>query len=349
MDLKELGEFGLIERIKSACHSERSEESVLGIGDDCAVLPQADGLETLVTTDMLLEGSHFLRDDIPARLLGWKSAAVNFSDIAAMGGRPVGTFLSLGLPKGLSVEWMDEFIAGFKECSDFCGAPLLGGDTTTSQDGISINVTVLGECQRGRSLKRSDAVAGDLVCVTGPLGDSAGGLKIILARHSDTSSHPAHSYHSAHSCHSERSEESRSFGKPQDDIAAKALVERHYRPTPRIREGLALAATSGVHAMMDISDGIASDLRHILKASGVGASIDTQAIPLSPELKEICARYGWDALELALSGGEDYELLFTMAPDAKPDIPYYVIGRITEGEDITWQGSDRDFTGFRHF
>ena len=316
MDIKELGEFGLIERIRRFLGEP--PQDVLGIGDDCAVLPQAGGKDTLVTADMLLEGSHFLRDDIPARLLGWKSAAVNFSDIAAMGGKPVGSFLSLGLPKGLSVEWMDDFMAGYKECSDFCEAPLLGGDTTTSQEGVCINVTVVGECERGRSRKRSDAVVGDLICVTGPLGDSGGGLQVILQ------------------------------GKARD-AAAATLVERHYRPTPRIREGLALVATPGIHAMMDISDGIASDLRHILKASGVGAIVYTTAIPLSAELREVCDKYGWDALELALTGGEDYELLFTMAPDAKPDVPYYVIGRITEDEDVIWQGSDRDFTGFRHF
>ncbi|MBQ5415795.1 MAG: thiamine-phosphate kinase, partial [Bacteroidales bacterium] len=182
MDLKELGEFGLIERIKEALGGPMPD-GVLGIGDDCAVLPQAGGMETLVSTDMLLEGSHFLRGDIPARLLGWKSAAVNFSDIAAMGGRPVGSFLSLGLPAGLDSDWMDAFLAGYKECSQYCGAPLLGGDTTTSQDGIAINVTVIGQCQRGRSRKRSSAVPGDLVCVTGPLGDSAAVLKLILERH----------------------------------------------------------------------------------------------------------------------------------------------------------------------
>ena len=316
MDLKELGEFGLIERIKEAVGG--APEGVLGIGDDCAVLPQAGGMETLVTTDMLVEGSHFLRDDIPARLLGWKSAAVNFSDIAAMGGRPIGSFLSLGLPRGLDTDWMDGFTAGYRECSDYCGAPLLGGDTTTSQAGICINVTVLGECASGRSRKRSDAVPGDLVCVTGPLGDSGGGLQVILKG-------------------------------VERDAAAGALVARHYRPVPRVREGMALAATPGVHAMMDISDGIASDLRHILKASGAGAEIRTADIPLSAELRQVCARQGWDELDLALTGGEDYELLFTMAPGTEPSVPYYVIGRITEGRDLVWVGSDRDFLGFRHF
>ena len=317
MDLKELGEFGLIERIKEALGGP-VPDGVLGIGDDCAVLPQAGGMETLVSTDMLLEGTHFLRGDIPARLLGWKSAAVNFSDIAAMGGRPVGSFLSLGLPKGLDSDWMDAFLAGYKECSQYCGAPLLGGDTTTSQDGIAINVTVMGQCESGRSRQRSFAVPGDLICVTGPLGDSAAGLQVILqgARGSE---------------------------------AAEALVQRHYRPVPRIREGQALAATPGVHAMMDISDGIASDLRHILKASGAGAVIRTQELPLSAELRQVCARQGWDATTLALTGGEDYELLFTMAPGTEPPVEYYAIGTVTEEKNLVWEGSSQDFIGFRHF
>ena len=317
MDLKELGEFGLIERIKEALGGPLPD-GVLGIGDDCAVLPQAGGMETLVSSDMLLEGTHFLRGDIPARLLGWKSAAVNFSDIAAMGGRPAGSFLSLGLPKGLDSDWTDAFLAGYKECSDFCGAPLLGGDTTTSQDGIVINVTVIGQCERGRSRKRSDAVPGDLICVTGPLGDSAAGLQVILQG-------------------------------ARGPEAAETLVQRHYRLVPRIREGLALAATPGVHAMMDISDGIASDLRHILKASDVGATVRTQDVPLSAEMRQVCAQQGWDAVTLALTGGEDYELLFTMAPGTEPSVPYYVIGRITEQKTLVWEGSSQDFMGYRHF
>ncbi|MBQ7072497.1 MAG: thiamine-phosphate kinase [Bacteroidales bacterium] len=312
-----MGEFGLIERIKEALGGPMPD-GVLGIGDDCAVLPQAGGMETLVSTDMLLEGSHFLRGDIPARLLGWKSAAVNFSDIAAMGGRPVGSFLSLGLPAGIDSDWMDAFLAGYKECSQYCGAPLLGGDTTTSQDGIAINVTVIGQCQRGRSRKRSSAVPGDLVCVTGPLGDSAAGLQAILQG-----------------------------VRGSED--AEALVERHYRPVPRVSEGQALAATPGVHAMMDISDGVASDLRHILKASGVGAAVRTQDVPLSAELRRVCAQQGWDATTLALTGGEDYELLFTMAPGTEPPVPYFVIGTITEEKTLVWEGSSQDYIGFRHF
>ena len=317
MDIKELGEFGLIERIRKMLGAP-VPDGVTGIGDDCAVMPQVGGMETLVSTDMLLEGTHFLRDEIPARLLGWKSAAVNFSDIAAMGGRPTESFLSLGLPQGIESDWMDEFLAGYKECSEYCGAPLLGGDTTASKDGICINVTVVGECQRGRSRLRSAAKAGDLVCVTGPLGDSGGGLKVILEG-------------------------------VERDAAAAALVERHYKPVPRIREGMSLSATSGVHAMMDISDGIASDLRHILNASGVGAVIRTQDLPLSAALRQVCACHGWDATTIALTGGEDYELLFTMEPGTEPSIPYYVIGTITKEKNLVWEGSSQDFMGFRHF
>ena len=340
MDLKELGEFGLIERIKEALGGPMPD-GVLGIGDDCAVLPQAGGMETLVSTDMLLEGSHFLRGDIPARLLGWKSAAVNFSDIAAMGGRPVGSFLSLGLPAGLDSDWMDAFLAGYKECSQYCGAPLRGGDTTTSQDGIAINVTVIGQCQRGRSRKRSSAVPGDLVCVTGPLGDSAAGLKLILERHALSERH------------ARLDRASQMAGQAGHDAEAgqdaETLVERHYRPVPRVSEGQALAATPGVHAMMDISDGVASDLRHILKASGVGATVRTQDVPLSAELRRVCAQQGWDATTLALTGGEDYELLFTMAPGTEPPVPYFVIGTITKEKTLVWEGSSQDFIGFRHF
>ncbi|MBQ4188982.1 MAG: thiamine-phosphate kinase, partial [Bacteroidales bacterium] len=219
---------------------------------------------------------------------------------------------------GLDSDWMDAFLAGYKECSQYCGAPLLGGDTTTSQDGIAINVTVIGQCQRGRSRKRSSAVPGDLICVTGPLGDSAAGLQAILQG-----------------------------VRGSED--AEALVERHYRPVPRVSEGQALAATPGVHAMMDISDGVASDLRHILKASGVGAAVRTQDVPLSAELRRVCAQQGWDATTLALTGGEDYELLFTMAPGTEPPVPYFVIGTITKEKTLVWEGSSQDFIGFRHF
>lgn len=316
MDLRKLGEFGLIEEIKQGIEVP---QGYLGIGDDCAVMPQKSGMETLVSTDMLIEGTHFLMDDISAYRLGWKSAAVNISDIAAMGGRCTGSFLSFALPKGLGKEWTDEFFRGYKEISSLYGCPLLGGDTTSSPDRLCISVTVTGEAPAGKSVKRSNAAIGDLICVTGNLGDSGCGLKIILE------------------------------GSGRDADAEK-LIARHYLPMPRVKEGMEIAA-AGASAMMDISDGIGSDLRHIIEASGVGAEIDTSMIPLSNELKSKCAEYGWDPLELAISGGEDYELLFTISEEnaKKIDFNHFVIGKIISGDKIIWRGSERDYMGFRHF
>ena len=311
----EKGEFELIDWIKGQF---RVPDGVLGIGDDCAVLPQRDGLETLVTTDMLVEGVHFLLEDVDPYSLGWKSAAVNLSDIAGMGGKPVGTFLSCALPKTLDDGFLKGFFEGYKALSDRFDCPLLGGDTTSSLDKLCINVTVLGTCEAGRSRKRSAAQPGDLICVTGPLGDSAAGLKVILEN---------------------------AAAEKEEGI----LRERHYRPVPRIEEGMNLAATPGVNAMMDISDGIGSDLRHILEESGTGARVDVRSLPLSAELRTVCARRGWDPVELALDGGEDYELLFTCRPGTEVPVRHTVIGEILVTPGLHWEGTDRDFTGFHHF
>ena len=320
MKMQQLGEFGLIDRIRKM--TSVPDPSWVGIGDDCAVIPLspetggAPASDLLVSTDMLVEGTHFLMEDISPRQLGWKSAAVNISDIAAMGGKPIATFLSLALPKTLPEQWMQEFMEGYNGISEKYGAALLGGDTTCSPDRICINVTVLGTCSRGKAKLRSAARPGDLVCVTGTLGDSAAGLRLILGGQKG---------------------------------AAPRLMDRHYTPTPRVEEGLALSCLPGVHAMMDISDGVGSDLRHILDESGVGARIDTGKLPISKELQALCSEKGWDPKELALSGGEDYELLFTMDPQETPDIPYTVIGEITANPTVTWEGGSRDYMGYKHF
>ena len=316
-NLSDLGEFGLIGRIRERFPAP---EGVTGIGDDCAVIPQRSGRDTLVSTDMLIEGTHFLRRDIPPYRLGWKSAAVNISDIAAMGGQPTATFLSVALPADLETGWMEEFLRGYADISRRFGVALLGGDTTASPDRICLNVAVLGECRSGTARLRSAAQAGDLVCVTGCLGDSAGGLKAILE-------------------------------DVERDADVQALIDRHYLPLPRVAEGLRLAATPGVHAMMDISDGIGSDLEHILEASGVGAVIDVPALPLSPALQRVCARQGWDAAAIAIGGGEDYELLFTCTPEAERslDVPHTVIGVIRDLPGIEWRGAKRPVDGLAHF
>ena len=242
---------------------------------------------------------------------------------------------------------MERFVRGFRELCDKFDVPLLGGDTSSSPDKLFINVTLLGECPHGRAVLRSGARPGDLICVTGPLGDSAAGLKIILARAAGGRTVPS-AVPSASSVILSASEES--------------LIRRHYKPLPRVREGQLLAADAGVHAMMDISDGIASDLRHILDKSSLAAEIDLHALPLSDELRQVCAERGWDAAELAVSGGEDYELLCTVAPEALERVrealggSFYPIGRIVAetsapGEPaIRWIGGEHvDYHGFTHF
>ncbi len=315
--MSKLGEFELIKQIRT---SFPAPQHITGIGDDCAVIPQQEGYETLVSTDMLMEGVHFLIEDVNPYQLGWKSAAVNFSDIAAMGGEPIGSFLAFSLPKSLSDEWVSKFMEGYQAISKQFNFPLLGGDTTSSLDRLCVCVTVLGKTSKNKARLRTDAKPGDLICVTGTLGDSAGGLDVILNKRV----------------------------RNEDE---QWLLDRHYLPTPRIPEGIELAKTEGVHAMMDISDGIGSDLRHILEESHVGAEITVNAIPLSEQLCRYCKKNTLDAIQLATCGGEDYELLFTITEDAerKITVPHTVIGKITEGKELIWKGSNKDYLGFRHF
>ena len=320
MDSKKLGEFGFIDVIKGYFNTPKG---VLGIGDDCAIMPCGEG-ELIYSTDLLVEGVHFLRDSATAEDIGWKALAVNLSDIAAMGGNPEATFLSIALPKDAQGEWAERFIAGYAELSRLFDVPLLGGDTTSSLRDITINVGVLGRAAHGKSIKRSGAVVGHGVYVTGCLGDSAGGLRAILNR----------------------------FEKTADVLS---LIHSHLKPMPRILEGKALMKTGLVGAMMDISDGIASDLRHILKASGVGANIYLNSIPLSNNLKAVCERFDLNPQQLAIGGGEDYELLFTAPTQIESllDFPIYQIGEIVPGEDLNWIDNnsivDLNISGYKHF
>lgn len=320
MDIRKAGEFGFIEYIKE--HFD-VPEGALGIGDDCAILPNAEG-ELIYTTDMLLEGVHFLRTAASPEDIGWKSLAVNLSDIAAMGGIPIATFLSIGLPKDAQGEWAERFISGYAELSRMFNVPLLGGDTTSSLRDVAINVGVLGRAPYGKSVRRSGAVAGHSIYVTGNLGSSAGGLQAILKGWEMT---------------------------PE----VSSLISSHMRPMPRLTEGQALMSTGLIGAMMDISDGIASDLRHILKESGVGAQVSINKLPTSDNLKCICNKYGLNIHALSAGGGEDYELLFTAPSGIENilDFPIYEIGEIVPGNSLTWMEDSRevnlDIKGFNHF
>lgn len=280
MKLKEIGEFGFIERFKPL-FDNLVKENQMGIGDDCAIIPANDHEDWLITMDLLIEGVHFLRDASPPELLGYKSLAVSFSDIAAMGGAPVGSFLSIAIPSDVDVEYLDAFLEGYRRLSSTYNTPLLGGDTTKSLKHIAINVCVIGKCPKGKARKRGMAQIGDAICVTGFLGDSAGGLQVLL-------------------------------NKIKSSFDSEYLTLKHYQPSPRLKEGMLLANNPAVHAMMDISDGITSDLKHILKASGVSANININSIPISEKLRNVAKANKWNLLDIAVSGGEDYELLFTM-------------------------------------
>ncbi len=277
MDLKEFSEDDFISYLKT--HFPPKE--VYGIGDDCAVIPYNQDASLLVTTDALVEGVHFLKEEMKPEDLGYKTLAVNVSDIAAMGGKPEYAFLSIALPKPVDPKWAHDFIEGFKQACIEWDVQLLGGDTVGSKRDIFINLTLVGSAETKTIKYRGSAVNGDVICVTNTLGNSACGLKILLEK---PVSH--------------------------DDFLLKA----HFRPHVCPEIGMWLAKQSGVHAMMDISDGLDCDLRRLIKSSDTGAYIELDKLPLSESLFEICSKEAWDPIKLALTGGEDYCLLLTISP-----------------------------------
>lgn len=298
MRLKELGEFGLIGRIARRVRNKPSV--VLGIGDDAAALLPTPGTLTLITTDMLLEGVHFDLNFCDPQNLGRKSLAVNLSDLAAMGARPRQFLLSIALPAKLSLEFVDGFMEGVLEQAERFGVTLVGGDTCASLGGLAISITALGEQLPQHVLKRSGAAPGDLVCLTGTVGDAALGLDELRQ------------------------------GVRQGYLAARQLD-----PTPRVAAGVGLAEAGLASAMIDVSDGVLADLGHICELSGVGARLELARLPLSDEYRAAC---GADPYALALSGGEDYELLFCIPREKEARVKellkglglrFSVIGEIT--------------------
>ena len=311
MKISKIGEFGLIEQVIAPEFKELVNKHITGIGDDAAIIPIDEHTSHVHTTDMLIEKTHFLREKITPYQLGYKSLSVNLSDIAAMGGKPIASYLSVGLPKDMEVEWVEEFMHGYKALSEVYQVPLLGGDTTSCEDKIIINVGVTGEIPVGNIKLRSGARENDVVCLTGPVGDSAGGLQVILN------------------------------GLPEEDDAQK-LLEQHLTPPPHVTEGLWLSEFDSVHAMMDVSDGISSDLKHILKASRLKGTIELEQVPMSDALIRQAERHQWNPLELSVSGGEDYVLLLTVDPKEYESLagkfhtnfgkPLYRVGYLEKGD-----------------
>lgn len=279
------GETGLIRLISEKYGGAADRPDVeLGIGDDAAIIRTADGL-LIVTTDLLLESTHFRMDLIDAYLLGWKSAAVNISDIAAMGGEPTCCFVSIGLPD-VDVSIVEQVYAGILDVSARYGSVIAGGDTVSSDCGIVINVTQLGVVEPQFAARRAGAKPGDTIIVTNTLGDSRAGLELLLKH-----------------------------GLSGARKISDRLVQAHLQPEPRVREARAAVRTGHLHAMMDLSDGLAADLPKLCEASGVGARVDSDKLPLSAEIRNASADLQAHPRLLAASGGEDYELL--IACDAR--------------------------------
>ena len=344
--LEALGEFGLIGLIRRRAQ-HRSPGTVLGIGDDAAVLaPEGDG-ELLVTTDMLLEGVHFHRRWGRPRDLGRKALAVNVSDIAAMGGVPQHALLGLAIPTdGPSLAELEAMLAGLEEEAERYGVTLVGGDTCGSQSGLVLAVTLLGRVAGGRALRRSGATPGDWLWVTGWLGASAAGLLALERGLRPAAAWPA------------------DVPRPGwlgagEETAIQAAIQAHLTPIPRLRAGQALVGCAS--AMIDVSDGVASDSRHLATESQVTVRVLATRIPVHPGARVMARLTGREPLDLALRGGEDYELLFTAAADprpvlaaAAPDLQVSRIGEVATGPGvpILVYGDGREEIlagGFNHF
>jgi len=315
-----MSEKALIARIRRKAVQGRG--IVTGIGDDSAVLKIPKGHQALVTTDFSLEGVHFRREWHPPESVGHRCLARGLSDIAAMGGEPVAAFLSLALPRKLPQKWVDGFMRGFLRLADEYGVSLAGGDTAESPTGVLADIIVLGSVPTGKVILRSGARPGDRIYVTGQLGASAATLKLLL--------------------------EGKSRIRPSN-------FRRHFYPVPRIDVGRFLREKNLASAMIDISDGLSTDLAHICEESGVGAEILEQAIPK--------ASIGRPAravdLPLALHGGEDYELLFTIrrgtrVPQQVAGVPIAEIGQISDERKVMLinqlgAGQELHPQGWEHF
>jgi thiamine-monophosphate kinase len=308
----------------------------LGPGDDAALVEMGSHLGIL-TADMLVEGVHFERTTTAPHDLGYKSLAVNVSDVAAMGGSPRYALVSLGLPSDVEAGWVVELYAGLRDAAAEYAVSLVGGDTSRA-DGVVVSVALTGEVARDRAVRRSGARPGDRVVVTGALGAAAGGLRLAQA-------------------------------SPEDVAAAvisewgRSLISSHVRPVARVGEGQTLAQ-AGATAMIDISDGLAIDLGRLCRESGVAAAVELAAIPVAFGLYELKGVVPIDPLEVALQGGEDYELVATLPPEAVNDAEASLaerfgtqlteIGEIREGEGliaIEEDGSERPMepAGWDHF
>ncbi|HEV8187955.1 MAG TPA: thiamine-phosphate kinase [Pyrinomonadaceae bacterium] len=304
----------LRQRTAAAGHS-----LVAGIGDDAAVLRSTPGKETVLTADLLVEDIDFRRTTTPPYLLGHKALAVSLSDIAAMGARPLWSMVSIGVPEDVwGTDFVERLYDGLLDLASRYGVQLIGGDTSRTNERIVIDSIVSGECAAKMAVMRSGAQVGDQVFVTGSLGAAAAGLRLI-----ERGAHLAEQ-------------------NLADDDSQKLdhILLRQLRPEPRVGWGIVIGEERLATSMIDLSDGLSSDLNRLCAASNVGALIDSALLPVDDRVTELCGRRALDPLQLALHGGEDFELLFTVNPDNVARLPRRVdgveikrIGEITDSRD----------------
>ena len=314
-EIASLGEFGLIDHLTKDAKIKNTS-TIKGVGDDAAVLRYADK-ETLVTTDLLLEGIHFDLTYCPLKHLGYKAAVVNFSDIYAVNGTPRQITVSIGVSKRFTVEHIEELYAGIKLACEIYGVDMVGGDTSASVTGLIISITCMGEAEKGEVVYRSGARDTDLICVSGDLGAAYMGLQ-LLERERTVSKQDGEDFRPAFE------------GK-------EYILERQLKPEAR-RDVVEELRSIGVRptAMMDVSDGLSSELLHICKASNVGCRIYEERIPIDYQTACMAEEFGMNLVTAALNGGEDYELLFTVPLVDHEKVAAMktakIIGRITRPE-----------------
>ena len=330
-------ERDLIASIVATLPSDVPRDLVQGVGDDCAVIRKNEKIVWLISVDTLVESVHYDKGFHPPELLGRKVVSVNVSDIAAMGGSPLFVLLSAGLPPHFDPDWVRAFHSGLSEACAEYGCFLIGGDTVAHPGGAVFTLTIIGEMAEQQVLYRNGARVGDTVFVSGQLGLAAAGLALL----------------------------SQKVGAERQDFAP--LFAKHLNPLARVELGKALAKSGLVHAMMDSSDGLATDLAHICTSSALGACLFVRQIPISPVLKEAAQLLHADPLDWALRGGEDFELIFTASPEKADEImalaqdcqlPVHPVGTMEKGIGIRLVQEEADGTltetslsyqGYDHF
>ncbi len=313
-NLSELGEFGLIDHLTNDIKIV-NESSEIAVGDDCAVI-DSKGRKVLVTTDLLIENVHFDLSYTPLKHLGYKAIAINLSDVASMMGKPEQVTISIAMSSKFTVEAIEEIYKGMKLCCNRYGVDIVGGDTTTSTSGLMISVTAMGYAENNDYVLRSGAGRGDLVCLTGNVGASYMGLLLLQREKEAWKANP----------------------NMQPDLEGNDyILERHLKPEPRL-DIVALLKENGIKptSMIDVSDGVASEILHIATRSGLGCALYEEKIPVDPATAIMCENFGMNPITAAMNGGEDYELLFTIKQEDYPKIEALkqvaVIGHMTEKE-----------------